>query len=93
MPKITEAMAFQLAQARVNQLAQAAGDEFLIRVEKTQNVGQGWVFFFNTSDFVKTGNPVSRLAGNGPIFVTNNGLVHDLPSSLPWEDALNLVHS
>lgn len=91
MPKITEAVAFQLAQARVTQLAQAAGDEFRILLGKTQNVGHGWVFFFNTSDFVQTGNPVSRLAGNGPIFVATNGTVHDLPSSLPLKVALKLA--
>lgn len=89
MPKIAETAAFQLAQNRVNQLALGAGDEFKIFLEKTRSVDQGWVFFFNTSDFVLTGNPVSRLAGNGPIFVSNNGKVHDLPSSVPWENALN----
>jgi hypothetical protein len=59
MPKITEALALQLAQRRVNQLASAAGDEFKILLENTRSVEQGWVFFFNTSDVVLTGNPIS----------------------------------
>jgi Immunity protein 35 len=93
MQYISEAVAFQLAQLRVNQLALATGDEFQILLGKTLNVGQGWVFFFNTSEFVQTGNPLSRLAGNGPIFVSNNGTVRELSSFLPWEEALKLVQT
>jgi len=91
MSTISKTVALQIAQNKVNQLALAASDEFTILLEKTQNVEQGWVFFFNSSDFVQTGNPLSKLAGNGPILVSHSGEVHELPSSIPWEDALKLL--
>jgi hypothetical protein len=80
--------AFALARARVSQIAAAEGDQFELQCELTKDTDRGWVFFFNTAEFVRTRNPLSALAGNGPIFVTREGAVHQLPSAIPWEDAL-----
>ena len=80
--------AVSLAQERIDQLAQAAGDQFEILSDSTKDTEQGWVFFFNTADFVRTGNPSFALAGNGPILVTREGVVYELPSAIPWEDAV-----
>jgi hypothetical protein len=88
MDPISDAAALQIAQAKVNELAYAAGDEFALLLDETREVEQGWVFFFNSVDFVRTGNYNHALAGNGPLLVLRNGSVVTLPSALPWEDVV-----
>jgi hypothetical protein len=51
-------------------------------------VEQGWVFFFNPADYVRTGDYASALAGNGPLLVLRNGSVVPLPSAGSWEDTI-----
>lgn len=80
-----------LACQRVNWLAQKAGDEFEILLDLTKEVKQGWLFFFNTADFVKTKNSMHALAGNGPILVTHQGEIYQLPSAIPWENYLEEI--
>ena len=91
MHSLKRETAISLARERIDQLAQAAGDEFEILSDATREIEQGWLFFFNTMDFVKTRNPLSALAGNGPILVTREGVVHELPSAIPWEDAAKQI--
>jgi len=91
MPILTRESAISLARERIEQLAQAMGDQLEILSGSTKEIEQGWVFFFNTTDFVRTRDPASALAGNGPIFVTREGVVHDLPSAIPWEEAVRQV--
>ena len=88
MPNLDFESAVMLARSRVNQLAQAVGDQFDLLLDQTREVEQGWVFFFNTADFVRTRTPMSALAGNGPILVTREGVLYQLPSAIPWEDAV-----
>ena len=88
MPNLDFESAVMLARSRVNQLAQAVGDQFDLLLDQTREVEQGWVFFFNTADFVRTRNRMSALAGNGPILVTREGVLYQLPSAIPWEDAV-----
>lgn len=80
-----------LARQRIDRLAQAVGDQFEILSDSTREIEHGWVFFFNTADFVRTRNPASALAGNGPILVTDEGVVYQLPSAIPWEDAVEQI--
>jgi len=91
MPSLNRESAIALARKRIDQLAQAVGDQFEILSDSTKEIEQGWVFFFNTADFVRTRNPASALAGNGPILVTREGVIHELPSAIPWEDAVKRV--
>jgi Immunity protein 35 len=88
MPSLNRESAIALARQRIDQLAQAAGDQFEILSDSTREIEQGWVFFFNTADFVRTRNPSSALAGNGPLLVTREGVIHELPSAIPWEGAV-----
>ncbi|WP_332746152.1 YrhB domain-containing protein [Hydrogenophaga sp.] len=85
---ITRNEATALVQSTVNQLASAAGDVFLIQPEFTVEVANGWVFFYNSEEFVRTGEPSAALAGNGPIFVTLEGKVHALATHTSWEKQL-----
>ena len=91
MYKITKANATEIAFKKIGQLAFASGDQFEILVNETREVNRGWVFFYNTADYVRTRNPMHALAGNGPILVLRNGQVLELPSAIPWEEALDRV--
>lgn len=83
--------AYLLAHTRIEELAQAAGDEFEILRHLTVEIELGWIFFYNTTEFVRTKNLTSSLAGNGPILVTRMGSIHELPSSVPWKDAVKKI--
>ncbi|MBL0419250.1 hypothetical protein JI739_02710 [Ramlibacter sp. AW1] len=88
MHSLNRESAIALARKRINSLADAVGDQFEILPDSTREIDQGWVIFFNTADFVRTQNPASALAGNNPILVTHDGVIHELPSAIPWEQAV-----
>jgi hypothetical protein len=88
MYTINAATAMNLALELIAKMALSTNDQFEILVDETKEVEQGWVFFFNTADFIRTRNPVYALAGNGPIFVSHEGKVQELPTAIPWEDSL-----
>jgi Immunity protein 35 len=54
----------------------------------TIGIVSGWIFFWNSTEFIKTGHFSSTLAGNGPIFVDVKKTVHFLPSHQTWKDSL-----
>jgi hypothetical protein len=31
----------------------------------------GWLFYYQSQEYIRTGNPVSMLAGNGPVLVSS----------------------
>jgi Immunity protein 35 len=76
------------AKALAEEAVAALGDEFAMISDKTIEVSGGWIFFYNSREFIETGNPISALAGNGPIFVDRTGAVRHLPSALPWDEAI-----
>ena len=90
MSSLNRESAILLARERIDRLARDAGDQFELLSDSTKEIEQGWVFFFNTAYFVRTGNPASVLAGNGPILVTREGVIHELPSAIPWQEAAKL---
>ncbi|WP_190285577.1 YrhB domain-containing protein [Montanilutibacter psychrotolerans] len=85
MSRISEATAFELAQQRIDALASALVDAFSIIPEKTVRGSQGWLYFYNTTDFIRSSNPSDSLVGNGPILVFADGGVEEFPSSLSLE--------
>lgn len=80
-----------IARAEVTRLGDAVGIEFELMSDRTRAVESGWVFFFNTAEFIRTRSTSAALAGNGPIFVTTRGALHHLSSATPWEPALKLL--
>jgi Immunity protein 35 len=78
----------ELAEETVAALGAARGDEFALICDKTIEVSGGWVFFYNSREFIETGNPISALAGNGPIFVDRGGAIHHLASAVASEEAI-----
>jgi hypothetical protein len=85
---IDKVSAMAIARTVVGELANSVHDSFEIIPEATKDINEGWLFFYNTVDFVRTQNPIDSLAGNGPILVRRNGQVHHIPSSVPLEIAL-----
>ena len=75
-----------IAERRVRAIADAVNDEFDIVDNET--IDEGWLFYYNSKDFIETGNFRSALAGNGPIFVDRSGAVKVLPSAIPWQVAV-----
>lgn len=46
----------------------------------------GWAFFWNTKEFVETGNRQHALAGNGPIIVDRcDGQIYATGTAPSWE--------
>jgi hypothetical protein len=88
MSMITKEDALRLASLRVESLGRISGDEFELLAEATVPVERGWVFFYNSADFVRTKDPAHALAGNGPFFVSLDGQVTELSSRVPWQEAL-----
>mgnify|MGYP001618283118 CR=1 FL=1 len=76
------------ARKYVADLGAAAGDRFDLLEGETQELESGWVFFFNSAEFVSSGNPMSALAGNGPFFINKEGVIHQLPSSIVWMEEI-----
>ena len=51
-------------------------------------VGSGWIFTYNTLDYLRTVDALQSLAGNGPLYVYADGTVQRLTSGVPIEDAV-----
>ncbi|WP_375491028.1 YrhB domain-containing protein [uncultured Jatrophihabitans sp.] len=54
---------------------QAALGVDLVVLEPPQEFAQGWLFLYDSKDYVQTGNISSAIAGNGPIAVFSSGEV------------------
>jgi phosphoribosylglycinamide formyltransferase-1 len=80
-----------LAEEAVLAIGKAGDVEFAIAHDQTIELSKGWVFFYNSKEYLETRRFGSALAGNGPIFVDRNGIVLTLPSGIPWEDAIKYV--
>src|SRR3954464_8231595 len=91
MDSINGNLALKIAQEKIFELGMACGDEFQIMSERTQEIPQGWVFFFSSADYVRTKNPMFALAGNGPILVLRNGGIVELPTAVPWQESVGQI--
>ena len=86
--------AILLAQGKIAELAAEAKDAFQMLPDATEEISEGWVFFYNTRDFIQTGESLSALAGNGPILITRAGAVIQLGTASPWAEYVRqLPHS
>lgn len=83
---ITRDMATALAREQIELLQWDAGCALSMRPELTTDTANGWVFFYNSEEFIATQVPSAALAGNGPIFINHDGEVHLLGTQLGWEE-------
>jgi hypothetical protein len=76
--------------------AELIADSFLRKIEgdigvplqiiKTQELSYGWLFFYNSREYVETGEFSSMLAGNAPFVVDAfDGALHILGTAFPIE--------
>jgi Immunity protein 35 len=76
--------------------AEAIAQQYLVELEgkistplqltKIQEEPFGWVFFYQSKDYMETGNLNSMLAGNAPFIVDNKvGAIHVLGTAHPSE--------
>lgn len=83
--------ALYLAQTQVEdylkELETSVGEELCVLPDETVECSSGWVFFFNSKKFIRTGDPKYGLAGNGPLLVNKNtGDIVQLGTAYPVED-------
>lgn len=88
MDSLNYSTALKIALAKINELAVAAGEKFEILADETREINQGWVFFYNTEDYIRTRDPLYALAGNGPVLILRNGQTVMLPSAASWQDVV-----
>ena len=61
-------------------------EELQIIEEATIEVAFGWVFSYNTKEYLDTGNIMYALAGNAPLILDRqDGSIHETGTALPIE--------
>jgi hypothetical protein len=65
---LTRENAQRLVEAQLASFAEDAGDCVVVE-HSTIERSFGWVFFYNSREFVETGNTFAALAGNAPFIV------------------------
>lgn len=87
--EIEYAAAYDLAASKIDLISATIGVP--LEITKWIEVESGWVFFFNSSIYLSSHDSSDALAGNGPVLVTKNGAIHELPSSVHWEKAVMMI--
>jgi len=78
MKTIDYQIALSLAREEVELLARRNESRFAIRENMVKEIKAGWIFFFNSVEFMESGDISFALAGNGPIFITRRGKIFQL---------------
>lgn len=75
-----------LANRRLAQISDQCETD-LVMLERTIELGNTIAFFYQSDEYVKTGNSLAALAGNGPILVDRrSGFVAVAGTALPLAD-------
>jgi hypothetical protein len=64
------------------------GEQWVVVNDKTLDKPYGWIFFYNSKEFIETGHAPHRLAGNGPVIVNKFTGSIDFFGSAPPIDAI-----
>ena len=79
-----------LARHQVATMAVDLGLELCLQPEKTLTTDVGWVYFYDSREFVETGNPKTALIGNAPLLIDGvTGATHLLGTERPVETYLD----
>src|SRR5882757_5970607 len=72
------------------QLEQKSSDDvrYVVVEESTIEKPFGWIFFYQSKEFLETGIFMHRLAGNGPVFVNRMTAEIDFFGSIPPLDVI-----
>jgi hypothetical protein len=85
MPILKVDEARKLAQEQIDSITASTGVECVL-LERSTETEKGWVFFYNSKEFIETGHISFALAGNGPLLVAPDGTVRHLGSARPWQE-------
>jgi hypothetical protein len=75
-----------IAERHLRDLSRQGGAALSILPDKAVAVPTGWVFFYQSTEYLRTGDPVAALAGNGPLHIHYDGTVRRLSTARPWEE-------
>ena len=79
-----------LARHQIATMAVDLGLELVLQPERTIETDVGWVFFYESRDFVDTGDPRTSLIGNAPLLIDRvTGATHLLGTTRPVERYLD----
>jgi hypothetical protein len=77
----------QLVQSRLDIETGESGCSMVVIDSSTLERPFGWVFFYQSEDYLLTGNESSQLAGNAPLIVNRHtGLITVAGTAAPVED-------
>jgi hypothetical protein len=86
---ISKEEALEIAERFVTEQCRSVTGGCAIMLEQTIDKSYGWIFFYNSKCYLKTGNPLEALGGNGPLVVERaDGRVHALGSGQDPDDAI-----
>jgi hypothetical protein len=78
--------AIKIAANYVNELNQGSKHEFVLTLDKTIEFDLGWVFFYQTALYIKTGDIMHMAIGNAPIVIDKlDGSIHETGTAHPIE--------
>jgi hypothetical protein len=83
---MTKDQARQLVEKYVEGVAQDADVQFGIDDEQTMETSFGWVFFYNTVEYLATKDPLTMAVGNAPLIVDEeSGRLQEMGTAHPIE--------
>lgn len=77
-----------LAENAIREIAQRSGEPLVMLRDQTATVQDGWVFFYQSEEYIRTGDFGAMLAGNAPIHVRHDGVIRHLETGQPWEEQI-----
>ena len=88
---ITFDQAKSLVRLRLARLEQAVECELSLLEDMTEQLEEGWIFFYDSRLHQQTRDFRDALAGNGPILVDRTGNLYDLPTYVTWQQGVRLA--
>lgn len=67
-----------------------AGQPLEVLTGQTERISSGWVFFYDSIAHIRSQDPLEELAGNGPIFIDDQGGIRLLSSATSWQSQLGV---
>jgi hypothetical protein len=83
--------ATELAKDYISNAGKEIGVELVLLTDSTIYGSLGWLFFYNSVDFIETGKDEFALAGNGPIQVLKTGEIKGISSAVSIEIAAKSI--
>jgi len=79
----------EAAERELDAMQKRSGIPLVLIDDATLEKDWCWVFFYQSRDYVESGSPSKRLAGNGPIVVEKQaGQLHVLGTARPLDEEL-----